>query len=138
MRRPRKLPDLLIPLVALAPVSARAAGTEALPELGFSLLRVAGSLVLVLALLLALAALFRRARNVARSSHRGPRLETVDRLDVGARREIRVVRAGERTLVVGITEERMELLCELDDVAPEADTGAPRGPVPRPALAISS
>ncbi len=119
MRSPRVPPDVraLLPTLLLTvalPVPALAADPGALPELGLSLVRVAASLALVLALLLALAALARRARMSARfgASQRG--LETLDRLDVGGRREIRLVRAGARRLVVGITDARMELLAELE------------------------
>lgn len=118
MRSPRVLPDVraLVPSVLLAalPATARATGPGALPELGLSLVRVAASLALVLALMLALAALFRRARMTTRFGPTRRRLETLDRLDVGGRREIRLLRAGAKHLVVGITDARMDLLAELD------------------------
>jgi flagellar biogenesis protein FliO len=60
----------------------------------------------------------------------------VDRLDVGARREIRIVRVSDRLLVVGITEDRMELLAELE----EGDAAGPAVEAPSllRSLAISS
>ena len=125
-------------LTASLPSLARANDPTALPELGLSLFRVAGSLALVLALVFALAALYRRARSATRFGRPGPRLETLDRLDLGARREIRLIRAGGRSLVVGITDTRLDLLTELEDdsagafEAPALDTSKVR------ALTISS
>jgi flagellar protein FliO/FliZ len=128
----------LILLATLLPQRALAAGTAALPSVGLSLVRVGASLALVIALLLALAAMFRRVRAVSRAAHPGPRLETIDRLDVGARRELRLVRAGDRLLVVGITDERIELLAELDAPVEEAASapGIPQAVLR--SLAISS
>ncbi|MFN8179536.1 MAG: flagellar biosynthetic protein FliO [bacterium] len=128
----------MILLSALLPQSALAAGTVALPSVGLSLVRVGASLALVIALLLALAAMFRRVRAVSRAAHPGPRLETIDRLDVGARRELRLVRAGDRLLVVGITEQRIELLSELDAPAEETATAPGTAQALLRTLAISS
>lgn len=120
MRSPRALPDvprltpILVAIALASPRAAFAADPSALPEIGVSLLRVAASLAVVLALLFALAALFRRARGLSRFAPKAPRLETLDRLDVGSRREIRLVRADGKRLVVGITDARMDLLAELD------------------------
>lgn len=143
MRSPRVPPDVraflpAVLLTAALPVPALAADPGALPELGISLVRVAASLALVLALLLALAALVRRARASARFGPPRRGLETLDRMDVGGRREIRLVRAGAKRLVVGITDARMELLAELDG----EDAAALPAPVARAAnvrtLTISS
>jgi flagellar protein FliO/FliZ len=127
----------------LLPASAFAADPS-LPSLGMSLVRVGASLALVVAMLFALAALLRRLRAASRAAHSGPRLETLDRMDVGGRRELRLVRAGDRLLVVGITEERIQLLTDLDDVDDAVDvdgsgaSAAPRSASPLRALAISS
>jgi flagellar protein FliO/FliZ len=136
----RVRPDALTlgALSLLLPHSAHAAGTAAIPSIGLSLVRVGASLALVIALLLALATLFRRARAAQRAANPGPRLETLDRMDLGTRRELRLVRAGDRVLVVGITDERIELLSELE----EAESEAPRASVTERSLlhavAISS
>ena len=151
MRSPRARLDVLIlasitsvafPVLAHAgnPAAQSAPGT--VPDLGVTMLRVSGSLALVLALLFALVALMKRARTHVRRGRTGPALETVDRMDIGARREIRLVRAGERLLVVGITEERMELLSEIETEGAESVAAAApadfRTSAPLRALAISS
>lgn len=136
MPGPRLLPEALI-LGTLLP-SAAFAADPALPSLGLSIVRVVASLGLVLALLLALAALFRRMRTASRAAHPGPRLETLDRMDVGGRRELRLVRAGDRLLVLGITEERIQLLSELDDDVAESVATTDREPSLLRSLAISS
>lgn len=132
-------PDAVLLGALLLPRPALAAGAAAaLPSLGISLVRVGASLALVIALLLALAALFRRARAASRAAHPGPRLESVDRLDLGTRRELRLVRAGDRLLVVGITDERIELLSELDEPSAESPAEATRDRGLLHAVAISS
>lgn len=136
MPGPRLLPETLL-LGTLLPSSAFAAD-PALPSLGLSIVRVVASLALVLALLLALAALFRRMRSASLAAHPGPRLETLDRMDVGGRRELRLVRAGDRLLVVGITEERIQLLSVLDDDVAESVASPAREPAILRSLAISS
>jgi flagellar biosynthetic protein FliO len=114
---------LLLATPALAADGDPVAG---LPQAG---LRAVAALGGVLALILALAWLLRRFREASRAATGGPALESVARLDLGARREIRLVRAAGRLLVVGVTEKRCELITELDDDAiPASANGEEKAP----------
>jgi flagellar biosynthetic protein FliO len=75
-------------------------------------LRAGAALGAVILLIVALSALLRRLRESGGSSGQSRRLASLERLDLGAKREIRLVRADDRLLVVGITADRMELLSE--------------------------
>ena len=64
--------------------------------------------------------LFKRTRAL-RSGADGP-LSIVAALGVGPRERIAVVRAGDRTLLLGITAQSVNLLCELDGWPDKADS----------------
>ena len=115
-----------------APATAFAADPEVLPTLGQATLRAVAALGLVLVLIVLLAYLFKRLRQSSPvSSNHGP-VASVARLDLGGRREIRLVRVGDRQLVVGITSGRIDLLSEqpAPSEVPRADTAeaSPRHP----------
>lgn len=76
-------------------------------------LRATASLAVVLALLFGLVHLLRRSQRPSNATSKAVGLMTRGRLDLGARREIRLVEVEGRLLVVGITNERMELLTEM-------------------------
>jgi flagellar protein FliO/FliZ len=90
-------------------------------------LRAGGSLVLVLLLFASLVFLLRRFRGGAAglrdSANRFLRLR--ERIDLGARREIRVVEVQGRLLVVGVTNQGITLLTELDAAASPAEQAPP-------------
>ncbi|MBZ0267731.1 flagellar biosynthetic protein FliO, partial [bacterium] len=90
--------------------------------------RALGSLAAVVALIAALALLLRRLRENAPARGTSRSLRAIERLDLGGKRELRVVRAGERTLVLGVTEQRIELLTELETATETAGDGAPEAP----------
>jgi flagellar biosynthetic protein FliO len=123
MSRPRTRSPVLLALLSVlgCPALARAAdpsfsaGTLSLAA------RTVGSLAGVIGLIVLLALLLRRLRESSRPGARSAGLTTLGRLDLGSRREIRLVRAGERTLVLGVTDRRIELLTELE--RPEEDAG---------------
>jgi flagellar biosynthetic protein FliO len=109
-----------------APVAAHAGAGDSVTT-GALVARAGLSLLAVLAAIAACAWLFRRLSSLSSASpgrQRGSRLSSLARLDLGARREIRLVRAEDRLLVVGVTGDRIELLTDLGSGAPEADSGA--------------
>jgi flagellar biosynthetic protein FliO len=88
------------------------------------------SLLAVLAAIAACAWLFRRLSSSAPVRARGGRLGSLARLDLGGRREIRLVRADDRVLVVGVTADRIDLLTDLGTAPAAADSE------PAPALHV--
>lgn len=98
------------------PVFADAGSTG--PSMAMVALRAALSLAGVIALIGALALLLRRLHAHASSRPAGGRLRSLARLDLGARREIRLVEADGRRLLVGVTSERVELLTSLGTADP--------------------
>ena len=128
--------DVLAATFTLLITSPALAG-DGLPALSQSALRALAALGGVLALILVLSWLLRRFREASAARADGPSLASLGRLDLGSRREIRVVRVLDRLLVVGVTEQRCELLTELPahaDASPVEATPAPEcGP---PALEV--
>jgi len=104
-------------------ITSPALADEGLPALSQSAFRALAALGGVLALILVLSWLLRRFRDASIARADGPALASLGRLDLGSRREIRVVRVLDRLLVVGVTEQRCELLTELPSVgaAPSAE-----------------
>ncbi len=100
--------------MAATPELARAADPAVSASNEFIALRTILSLAFVLALLFVTLGVLRRLRFGAGlgSSARIP-IASRGRLDLGAHREIRLVDVGGRILVVGVTNERMELLVDL-------------------------
>jgi len=111
------------------------------PSLAALLPRVILSMAVVIALMwLAARALERRSSGTTKS--RGVRLsssakrtiglQVVARQALGRRASVSIVRAGDKALVIGVTDQQISLLAELDEVdleTPEADThrtGAPQ------------
>jgi len=132
---PLRRPDarLIATLPLLLPCVAHAAGAEAVDGVmaaaapgTFTLVaRALGSLAAVVALIAALALLLRRLREHAPARGAARSLHAIERLDLGGKRELRVVRAGDRMLVLGVTEQRIDLLTELDGAAETAAEAAP-------------
>jgi flagellar biogenesis protein FliO len=87
---------------------------------GVLALRTILSLAFVLALLLVTLRMLRRLRFADGATTREHPIASRGRLDLGARREIRVVDVHGRLLVVGITDQKMELLAELDPATLDA------------------
>jgi len=76
-------------------------------------LRAVLSLAGVVALIAALGLLLRRLQAQQSSRPASGRLRSLARLDLGARREIRIVEADGHRLVVGVTADRLDLLTAL-------------------------
>jgi flagellar protein FliO/FliZ len=112
-----------------APAAARADAGDAVSTAAL-VARAGLSLVVVLAAIAGCAWLFRRLSNAAPARAQGARLGSLARLDLGARREIRLVRADDRVLVVGVTPDRIDLLTDLGTGVAAAD------PAPSPALRV--
>ncbi len=115
-----RLTSSLVLLATLTPLDAYADGTDALSGLAPVLLRAFGSLGAVIALIALLAWLLRRFRESTTTAQARGNLASGGRLDLGAKREIRLVQVHDRTLVLGVTEGRIELLTELEGSACEA------------------
>jgi flagellar protein FliO/FliZ len=124
----RAIPSFFLALAIAAPAAAgQGDGPAGSPSLGELALRAGGSLVLVLLLFASLVFLLRRFRGGAAglrdSANRFLRLR--ERIDLGARREIRVVEVQGRLLVVGVTNQGITLLTELDAAASPAEQAPP-------------
>lgn len=97
------------------------------------LLRLVVSLGVVLVLVRVAAGLLQRSTGIGPRRRRGPaEVEVLLRQPLGRRAAISVVRAGERALVLGVTEHTITLLAEDDTdalvpVVPDAPGTAPRG-----------
>ncbi|PPE74087.1 flagellar biosynthetic protein FliO [Solimonas fluminis] len=94
---------------------------------GGSLASMAGSLVVVLALIFAFAWLMRRVQGLRPA--RGDALRIEGGLQLGAKERLVIVQAGEARLLLGVTAGGISLLHRLGDAAaepqaPEADTAA--------------
>lgn len=116
-------------LLAASPAFAN----ESLPSLSTAALRSLAALGAVLALILALAWLLRRFKDSTKATTEGVALRSVARLDLGAKRELRLVQADERMLLLGLTEQRCELLSEWG--ATNSDAAQPTIDAP-PALEV--
>lgn len=95
-----------------------------------SLLRLGASLAFVLGLIWVAAWIVRRRNGLSRlglmsRGERGPGIEITERRSVGRHGSLAVVKVGERTLLVGITEQQVQLLGELDAPDDAADEHAP-------------
>lgn len=114
---------LLLAFAGATPASAGEGTVAGSPSLGELALRAGGSLLLVLLLFAALVLLLRRLRQggngLRKSASRLLRVQ--ERLDLGSRREIQVVEAKGRLLVVGVTNQGITLLTELDAATASAD-----------------
>ena len=106
-------------LLAASPAFAN----ESLPSLTTAALRSLAALGGVLALILALAWLLRRFKDSTKVTTEGVALRSVARLDLGAKRELRLVQAEDRMVLLGLTDQRCELLTEWD--ATEDDAAQP-------------
>ncbi len=112
----------VVGLLLAVPSAALAADPEGLPTLGQAALRSIAALGAVLALIALLAYLFKRVRQSSPVvSNQGP-VSSVARIDLGGRREIRLVRAADRYLVVGVTADRIDILSDRPAPAEAART----------------
>ena len=118
-------------MIAGVPQAAWAVDGISEPSIAFLLLRAFFSLALVLALLGALVIAVRKWNERTSLVRPGAQLISRARLDLGARREIRLIEIGGRVLVVGITAERMDLLAEtpLEDLPSQEEAASQTGAV---------
>lgn len=118
MRISRHAASSIVALVTSIPTAALANDPTTLPSLTQMSLRAGAALGGVIVLIVALSVLLRRLRESTNAPGNGRRLAALDRIDLGAKREIRLIRADDRLLVIGMTSDRMNLLSELP--SPEA------------------
>jgi flagellar biosynthetic protein FliO len=122
---------LLAGLAGSSPGALAADGTPmATPELSaWYMAEVLFKLALVLGLFVGGAALFRRylagGRLWQSAAPRARRLEIVETLRIGPRQSLHLVRAGERCLLIGATEQSFTLLSDLAEGSADLPAPAP-------------
>ncbi|HEY2951222.1 MAG TPA: flagellar biosynthetic protein FliO [Verrucomicrobiae bacterium] len=98
----------------------------ALPDMGFSLLRVFGSLILVLALFLAGIWLFKNWQRLALPKGRSPKLSILEVKPLGGRHALYLVAYEQQRFLISSSPTGINLLTHL----PEADTAEVLQPIP--------
>jgi len=98
-----------------------------LPNAGVSLLRVAGSLALVLGLFLGGVWLFRNWQRLAIQRGRAPKLNVLETRSLGGRQALYVVGYGQERFLVASSTAGISLLTHLPTAEP-TDEGAPANP----------
>jgi flagellar biogenesis protein FliO len=111
----KAIPEVAVIVALASPATAWAEGAGGAPGLGELGLRAGAALAAVLALIAVLAVLVRRLRLSPHVGRSGGRLASRGRLELGGRREIRLIQVDRQMLIVGITPERIELLSAYDE-----------------------
>jgi flagellar biogenesis protein FliO len=96
-----------------------AALTPALPDASFSVLRVFGSLILVVALFLAGVWLFRNWQRLAARQGRAPRLNILESRSIGGRQSLFVVGYDQQRFLVSSSPAGVQMLTPLPDAHAE-------------------
>lgn len=91
-----------------------------------SLLQMLFVLAMVIALIILLGWLFRRFAGNSFGLGPGGFLQVITSVSLGERRQMAVVRAGERYFLLGLTQNEVRLITELDKDAVQAGTPAPQ------------
>ena len=113
----------LLPLHAAAPVTSAA---PAVPDIGFSVLRVFGALALVFALFLGAVYIFRNWQRLTINRGRPAKLNVLEVRPLGQRHAIYVIAYQQQRVLVATSPAGVSLLSHL----PDDET--PPGPEPRP------
>ena len=111
-----------------APGIAQAANPPSvapLPDLGVSVLRVFGALLLVLALFLGGAWLFKNSQRALDRSTRANKLHVVEVKSLGNRQSLCVIGYGRQRMLVGSSPAGVSLVSQLPEALPEEETAAP-------------
>jgi len=118
---------MALALLTMVIPAAAWGGDGTAPSTPFLFLRMILSLAFVLALLFGLLHGLRRWNMRNPSARAAPLLTSKARLDLGQRREIRLIEIPGRVLVLGITPDRMDLLAEMpaDSETPTVEAAAP-------------
>lgn len=106
--------------------------SSSLPETGFSVLRVFGSLVLVLALFLGGVWVYRNWQRLAVKQGRAPKLNVLEVKSLGNRQALYVVGYEQQRLLVAAAPSGVTLLTHLPEAEPGVET-----PTPAPTFAQS-
>jgi flagellar protein FliO/FliZ len=107
---------LALGAVLLVPAPARAQALEY--SFTSAALKMAGVLALVLGVLLGLVYLLKKiSPRFNRGAVAGQEMDLVAQYPLGPKKTLAVVRVGERFLLLGVTEENINLLTEIDDPA---------------------
>jgi len=131
MRRLHRFPWLLAWAVEgawPAPGFAQAANAPSiapLPDLGVSALRVFGALLLVLALFLGGAWLFKNSQRALGRSNGANKLHVVEVKSLGNRQSLCVIGYGRQRMLVGSSPAGVSLVSQLPEALPEEETAAP-------------
>ncbi len=99
-----------------------------LPDLGFSVLRLCGALIFVVALFLGGVWLFRRWQFLQSSRVKGPRLTILETHSLGSRQALHVVGYDKQRLLIGSSAAGIALVTHLPDG--ETEAGAAGSPTP--------
>ena len=111
-------------LLDLSVAEAESAESGLVPQVEVSsvLARMAGSLLVVLGLIWVAALVLRKWHHgPTRAGDRGRLVEVAEVLPLGGKKFIYTLRAIDRLLVVGVTSEKMQLLCELEEPDPAGE-----------------
>jgi flagellar protein FliO/FliZ len=99
-----------------------APASSPLPDLGVSVLRVFGGLVLVLALFLGAMWLFKNSQRAVGRSNGVNKLRVVEAKSLGNRQSICVVGYGRQRMLVGASPAGVSLVSQLPEASPEEET----------------
>jgi len=112
--------------------------SQTLPDAGVSLVRVIGSLALVIGLFLAGAWLFKNWRRISLPNSKLPKLNIFETRSLGARQSIFVVGYEKQRFLVAASPTGVNLITHLPDAAEEETTAAEKNSGPMPfALALA-
>lgn len=120
------LPSALAQATNAAPVS------QSLPNASVSLVRVMGSLALVIGIFLAGAWLFKNWRRLSMPNSKQPKLNIFETRSMGARQSIFVVGYEKQRFLLATSQNGVNLITHLPDAGEEetASTEKPSGPMP--------
>ena len=108
------------------PLAAFAETTPPVPEVSFSILRVMGALVFVLALFLGAAWLFKNWQRVCRQQGRGAKLNVLEMKSLGNRQALYVVAYERQRMLVASSTSGVTLVSHLPEAeSDEVETAAP-------------
>jgi flagellar biogenesis protein FliO len=106
--------------------------SQTLPDTGASLVRVIGSLALVLGVFLAGAWLFKNWRRISMPNAKQPRLNIFETRSLGARQSIFVVGYEKQRFLVATSPNGVNLITHLPDASGEETTTAEKSSGPMP------
>ena len=124
----RRLAVILLAVAAFVPTAfSETTSTPPLPDMGASVLRVFGALLLVLALFLGGVWLFRNSQRFLGRTNGGSKLNVIEVRSIGNRQVLYVVAYGRQRLLLGSSPAGVSLVSPLPE-APEEEEPRPAVP----------